>query len=334
MDAPVHVLLGYNSAMTTTIETDLHCTACGYNLRTLGVDAVCPECGAAVSKSIPGDDTPWRITVRRGLSLCIFSLATGSVFYGVMYLLVVYTSHRSSVDSMWGTILYFTFGGAIMLLHFWSLWMIGTPPTPSRGPAAYRRQWLRLSAAIYISCYFVMMAQIFMRGFSGSIWIQAVFDFTETAFFVLRGWMLWTCIAYVLSSIDNQRGATVAKFIRGFTLGFNIYFLFNIIQNLVFMITFTGAWGSREEQWLDVMRWIGLIAGLGIVGVGIWGFAYLIIARQRLAKVEPGRFGADLTFYLDVIREKLGGTKRAIVENAGYHGAAPLPPSPEEEKKS
>lgn len=37
------------------IDTDLPCVTCGYNLRTRGLDSVCPECGREVWKSLPND---------------------------------------------------------------------------------------------------------------------------------------------------------------------------------------------------------------------------------------------------------------------------------------
>ena len=38
--------------MTETLQRDVPCCACAYNLRGLGTDAACPECGAAVDESV------------------------------------------------------------------------------------------------------------------------------------------------------------------------------------------------------------------------------------------------------------------------------------------
>ena len=35
-----------------TIEGDLHCHNCGYNLRTLSVDQLCPECGGRITETL------------------------------------------------------------------------------------------------------------------------------------------------------------------------------------------------------------------------------------------------------------------------------------------
>ncbi len=47
---------------------DLQCEACGYCLTGLSTDGVCPECGAAVSDSLPQRRRPTRFAVARGLS--------------------------------------------------------------------------------------------------------------------------------------------------------------------------------------------------------------------------------------------------------------------------
>jgi len=56
-----------------TIEHDLACVSCGYNLRTLSAAARCPECGSRVSKSLSGgvleDDPAWLVKVRGGAVL-------------------------------------------------------------------------------------------------------------------------------------------------------------------------------------------------------------------------------------------------------------------------
>jgi len=39
-----------------TIDVDLPCVKCGYNLRTRAVDSICPECGQETWKSLPNDN--------------------------------------------------------------------------------------------------------------------------------------------------------------------------------------------------------------------------------------------------------------------------------------
>ena len=62
-----------------TVESDLECAGCGYNLRTLGLKARCPECGLAVDRSFPPPRFRFRkmataIRVRRGLTLVVLGI--------------------------------------------------------------------------------------------------------------------------------------------------------------------------------------------------------------------------------------------------------------------
>ena len=74
-----------------TIEIDISCTRCGYNLRSLAVDGQCPECNASVSASLNADrlmfaDPNWLLGIARGLTVILWSLVSGfgvSVCVGV-----------------------------------------------------------------------------------------------------------------------------------------------------------------------------------------------------------------------------------------------------------
>lgn len=55
-----------------TVDVDLPCVDCGYNLRTLAADAQCPECKAPVAASLDPNllryaDSSWLATISRGL---------------------------------------------------------------------------------------------------------------------------------------------------------------------------------------------------------------------------------------------------------------------------
>ncbi len=65
------------------VAIDAHCVSCGYNLRTLPAEAVCPECAHPVANSIRGaflrfGDPQWVRGLARGLLYVL--IAVGSVF--------------------------------------------------------------------------------------------------------------------------------------------------------------------------------------------------------------------------------------------------------------
>lgn len=52
------------------LNSDVFCVGCGYNLRTLSLDAVCPECALPLRQSLlTGGQLAWLKKVRRGLTL-------------------------------------------------------------------------------------------------------------------------------------------------------------------------------------------------------------------------------------------------------------------------
>ena len=66
-----------------TVDDDVHCRTCGYNLRTLRTDGKCPECGEAVSDSIPREwphaaDAKWLSTIRMGLGMSVAGCLAGA----------------------------------------------------------------------------------------------------------------------------------------------------------------------------------------------------------------------------------------------------------------
>ena len=72
----------------TSVIDDLPCRTCGYNLRTLPTDGVCPECGTVVAKSICGDlikfsDPKWVRKIARGIRFV--QMGFPFVFIGIMF---------------------------------------------------------------------------------------------------------------------------------------------------------------------------------------------------------------------------------------------------------
>jgi hypothetical protein len=63
----------------SNLEIDVPCTRCGYNLRGLGPEGNCPECGAAVAVSIGGQllrfaDPAWLNRLKLGTSLKLWNI--------------------------------------------------------------------------------------------------------------------------------------------------------------------------------------------------------------------------------------------------------------------
>lgn len=53
--------MGKMAADDQTLDVDVHCHQCGYNLRGLSEPGRCPECGTPIAESTRSNCWPWRI---------------------------------------------------------------------------------------------------------------------------------------------------------------------------------------------------------------------------------------------------------------------------------
>jgi hypothetical protein len=103
------------------VSTDIYCRRCGYNLRNLSTNALCPECAAPVSQSLHGDwigvsDSHWVSRLKTGAwflflaGLCLAPALLASAW------LARYTPRRASWADMLliGTSLGGAYGGWLL----------------------------------------------------------------------------------------------------------------------------------------------------------------------------------------------------------------------------
>lgn len=91
----------------STIENDLLCGRCGYNLRTLKLDGKCPECGVPVARTFRGDawreaDARWRSDVLIGIAainIAMIVWVAVQVLLGQGYRLERYLAITSNVSA-------------------------------------------------------------------------------------------------------------------------------------------------------------------------------------------------------------------------------------------
>lgn len=70
------------------IEQDMPCSRCGYNLRGLTLDGLCPECASPVSRSVHGNllrfaDPDWLNKLRLGMAFKLWGILIGIVIGGI-----------------------------------------------------------------------------------------------------------------------------------------------------------------------------------------------------------------------------------------------------------
>lgn len=117
-----------------TIDHDLSCMICGYNLRSLTPDGTCPECGADIARSTQGDllkfaDRGWVGSVYRGT--CLLTLADGllviCILAAIAYpfiLLVPSAPSTSSTGAVTISIILRVCSMTAIVLMFVGVWLI------------------------------------------------------------------------------------------------------------------------------------------------------------------------------------------------------------------
>ncbi len=96
---------------------DLPCLCCGYNLRGLPAESRCPECGAAVGRSVYGNklaycEPSWLTAVARGTNLLVYALILRIVFNIVSMVIFVALGMGGAYSAAVG----YAFWGASILL--------------------------------------------------------------------------------------------------------------------------------------------------------------------------------------------------------------------------
>jgi hypothetical protein len=128
------------------VATDISCLNCGYNLRTLSVEAVCPECAHPVRLSVSGQflrfgAPQWVQRLSRGALLLVIAVATligGSVLMPmIMGVILAVTAPLTLASPTFMPLLnigQFAFGATVMVLAMIGLWWLTV-----RDPAARHR---------------------------------------------------------------------------------------------------------------------------------------------------------------------------------------------------
>lgn len=110
-----------------SINQDIACKRCSYNLRGLRLDGVCPECGTPVGRSVTGDllrfaDPKWVGTVATGLNLIVLTFLFG-IFLGC--------AAGGAAAALGGSVVIVLVASACMwVLNLIGIWMM-TAPDPA-----------------------------------------------------------------------------------------------------------------------------------------------------------------------------------------------------------
>lgn len=141
------------------IDTDVNCVGCEYNLRGLDGEAVCPECGMAVERSLRGDrlrfaDPQWVGQLSRGMTLAWVSLVVA--FFSAV---ILGSSFDLGSDR---ELLAVVVAGLLVMgpvgVAFAACWCFSMPE-PGATKVAFSHNWrgiARASAILFVCVIFVL----------------------------------------------------------------------------------------------------------------------------------------------------------------------------------
>jgi len=114
------------------IAEDIHCRACGYNLRSLDPNGICPECGTAVGRSVHGDllrfcDPTWVGRLASGMNWIVAGIVchvlTAVLAASVAGFIAATTGSMPEPQSGWVAFLYMP----AALVNLIGCWRVTTP---------------------------------------------------------------------------------------------------------------------------------------------------------------------------------------------------------------
>jgi hypothetical protein len=149
----------------TAIESDITCIKCGYNLRGLSSNGLCPECGNGIAISLQGRklsdaDPAWRRKLSNGARLQI--LFNSMSLFTVLRAIALNFHFTDMTRNLPGR--YFVWQMTILgVLDWTSVWLL-TAPEPIQRPI----ETLDLRQCLRIVCTCLMVSSIFDLIFTGS----------------------------------------------------------------------------------------------------------------------------------------------------------------------
>ncbi|MFQ5502744.1 MAG: hypothetical protein ACE5EQ_10655 [Phycisphaerae bacterium] len=208
-------------AREATVEGDVPCIACGYNLRTLSMNGRCPECGGEILASfrrswlifaLPS----WLGRLRTGVTIILWMLLGGIVSYIALVAVMIATIGPSgqapSPFLIMGIMLFFGLGFTCVWLI--SVWYLTTPETGRKPNEALGRtviaKWiLGLSAMPIISTLAMMPITYYSMStspqFNAAFIIPTLFMYAGGIAFQV-GFFLLMIYMRRIARRDNRKG--------------------------------------------------------------------------------------------------------------------------------
>jgi hypothetical protein len=268
-----------------TVDRNIHCRQCGYNLRTLERNARCPECGAAVAVSLRRDrlrfaNPRWLSTIRWGLRLSQYgSEAVAGVFIGtalVNWQFRYLSAHFHFLNELVSLAIVLFLLSLVLLAA--GAWMVGVAPV---NDTSTRSRW-RLRAAMRW-CFTIAMALRFLAWLDAAVGFYRTNSVTATsislAIILCMAGGIWSYLYYVRALALQVPQARLAKWSRILAWGVPALYCVYIVTEWSLMIA--PVWlGSAL---MAVIQFMTIASGAAWILCGVI-LARLgkVVSRQRI----------------------------------------------------
>jgi len=310
--APRDVLLDEAGRVAESVP----CRGCGYNLKGIAADGICPECAGAVERSIRGDllhfcDPAWLDRLRHGLLLIFVGIISGTVLQiGIMIAAVIVSAIAATRGGATGPMtIFIVTGGLVMaivaLVNIIGAWLV-TTQDPGRTEteaqlSARKVARFAIMASLVSAPMQMLMGEIgtFTGGGSAglrTVDLMIIIATTGTALLALAGWVaFYFYVRQIVLRVPLEKMARQFRVIMwGYLISTTVSLAFAFVSMLLFAtgrLDITGVSMSGSMQVTSVAVSLGsCVSVIAFMIFEIWAAVLFLVLRKRLTvMVAEGR---------------------------------------------
>ena len=283
------------------VTGDVVCLGCGYNLRGLAGDGVCPECAWPVARSMHGRlirfaDAAWSGRVARGVQCVYYSVLT-CVLTFVLFVLVLVCGMAGAQADFWETVLTFVvsvFGLtmlALFVLYPMGWWLATTPDLSESDDHARDRAILRFTGLLLLPTLCAWRgAQVLLLRWNS--WSGTTIDFAIETWTVLCFVVVWVHLLMMVrfqertiercaaqTTKDQLKNHKLLKATRRYVRGLPVVLL--VIHGFTVALSIS-PFAASLNAWSGPWSGIGFGAGLG----NFWMTMLWLSSSSALGRVK------------------------------------------------
>ncbi len=298
------------------VAESLSCRGCGYDLKGIAADGICPECASAVERSIRGDllqfcDPAWLDRLGQGLLLIFVGIIAGTVLQiGIMIAAVIAGAIVTTTGAPGAMTIVMVTGGLVMaivtLVNVIGAWLVttqdpGRTETEAQLSARNVARFLIMVSLVSAPMQMLLMGQAGIFTGGGSTGLRAVdlmimLVAVGTALLALVGWVaFYIYLRQIMLRVPLEKLARQVRIIMwGYAVSTIISLAFAFVSMLLYAtgrVVITGGNMSGGMQVTAVGINVGSCASvIAFMIFEIWAAVLFLVLRKRLTvMVAEGR---------------------------------------------